>query len=60
MPLAIGWMLSLSPGFGKPEYTRKEKKSCATCHTNAGQSPKELTETGKCYGEKKDLKECVK
>jgi len=41
----------------KPEYTKKEGKNCATCHTKAGS--KELNKVGKCYEEKKSLKECL-
>ncbi len=40
----------------KPEYTKKEGKSCETCHTKAG--AKELNDVGKCYEKKKSLKEC--
>lgn len=31
----------------KPEYAKKEGKSCAYCHVKAGS--KELNDTGKCY-----------
>lgn len=41
----------------KPEYTRKEGKSCATCHVKAG--AKELNEVGKCYEKSKSLKDCT-
>jgi hypothetical protein len=40
----------------KPEYTKKEGKNCATCHTKAGS--KELNDVGKCYEKNKSLKEC--
>ncbi len=40
----------------KPDYTKKEGKSCLTCHTKAGS--KELNDVGKCYEKKKSLKEC--
>lgn len=39
--------------FGKPEYGKKEKKPCQTCHVTA--KSKELNETGKYYHEKKSL-----
>jgi len=56
--LAVG-LLSLAPvSFGKPEYTKKEKKGCTTCHVSA--KAKDLNDTGKCYGEKKDMKACAK
>jgi len=41
----------------KPEYTKKEKKSCVTCHTKTGS--KELNKVGKCYEEKKSLEQCI-
>lgn len=56
--LAIAFMLSATLSFGKPEYTKKEKKACTTCHVTAKQ--KDLNDTGKCYHEKKDLKVCAK
>jgi hypothetical protein len=43
-------------GFGKAEYTKKEGKPCATCHTKTGS--KELNDTGKCYAKDKSLKDC--
>lgn len=56
--LAVG-LLSLAPvSFGKPEYTKKEKKGCASCHVTA--KSKDLNDVGKCYGEKKDMKACAK
>jgi len=42
-----GLMLTSSMSFGKPEYTKKEKKTCTYCHTAA--KSKELNEVGKCY-----------
>lgn len=44
--------------YAKPEYTKKEKKACTTCHSKP--KDKELNDVGKCYGEKKDLKACMK
>lgn len=58
--LAAGLLMTTSVGFSKPEYTKKEKKACTTCHVDAKKTPKELKDVGKCYGEKKDLKECMK
>jgi len=40
----------------KPEYTKKEGKTCTACHTKAGS--KELNDVGKCYEKSKSLKEC--
>src|SRR5690348_6720620 len=42
-----GLMVTSSLSFGKPEYTKKEKKGCTFCHVAA--SSKELNEVGKCY-----------
>jgi hypothetical protein len=42
-----GLMVTSSLSFGKPEYTKKEKKACTYCHTAA--SSKELNDVGKCY-----------
>jgi len=40
----------------KPEYTKKEKTPCLTCHVKNGS--KELNEVGKCYEKKKSLEGC--
>jgi len=42
-----GLMVTSSLSFGKPEYTKKEKKGCTFCHAAA--NSKELNEVGKCY-----------
>lgn len=41
---------------GKPEYTKKEKTACLTCHTKPGS--KELNDFGKCYEKKRSLDGC--
>jgi hypothetical protein len=41
----------------KAEYTKKEGKSCTTCHVKAGS--KELNDVGTCYEKGKSLKECA-
>ena len=58
LALAIGLLTTASVSFGKPEYTKKEKKSCTTCHVKMKE--KDLNDVGKCYHEKKDLSACVK
>ncbi len=58
--LAVVFTMSTSISFGKPEYSKKEKKGCQACHVDAKKKAKELTEAGKCYGEKKDLAACMK
>ncbi|MEZ5352506.1 MAG: hypothetical protein R2762_07700 [Bryobacteraceae bacterium] len=56
--LAAGVLINMQPGFAKPEFTKKEKTGCLTCHVQA--KKKDLNDVGKCYGEKKDLKACKK
>lgn len=53
-----GIMLTMAPASAKPEYSKKEKTGCVTCHVSI--KSKELNTTGKCYGEKKSLTECKK
>jgi hypothetical protein len=56
---AVGTMLVCTTAtFGKPEYTKKEKTGCVTCHTKA--NSKELNEVGKCYEKSKALDTCKK
>jgi len=48
--LILSGGLALSTvSYGKPEYTKKEKKACVFCHTAA--NSKELNEAGKYYKE---------
>lgn len=54
--LLAGVIFSGAISFAKPEYTKKEKKSCVTCHVTA--SSKELNDAGKCYGKSKTLEGC--
>jgi hypothetical protein len=56
--LGVVFFISATASFGKPEYTKKEKKACTACHVSA--KSKDLNDTGKCYHEKKDLKACAK
>jgi hypothetical protein len=51
--LAASIALTSADAFGKPEYTKKEKTACVTCHVTA--KSKELNETGKHYADKKTL-----
>ncbi len=53
-----GMMLTMTPAVAKPEFSKKEKTGCATCHVTV--KSKELNATGKCYGDKKSLTECKK
>ena len=58
LALAIGLLTTASVSFGKPEYTKKEKKGCTTCHVKV--KDKDLNDVGKCYEKKKDLAACAK
>lgn len=52
MPLAVllaGLMLSSPFGSAKPDYMKREKKSCTYCHN--APNKKDLNDTGKCYAE---------
>ena len=42
-----GFVVCTTATYAKPEYAKKEGKSCVTCHVKMGQ--KDLNETGKCY-----------
>ena len=58
LPAAIllgGFLVCSTASFGKPEYTKKEKKACAYCHVDSKAKPKELTDAGKYYSEHKSL-----
>lgn len=51
--LLAGIILSSSVSFGKPEYSKKEKKPCTACHVKNG--AKELNDAGNFYKEHKSL-----
>jgi hypothetical protein len=53
--LGLGLAVNSVPSFGKPEYTKQTKKACAVCHVDSKAKPKELTEAGKYFKEKKTL-----
>ena len=55
--LLLALALNLTPGLAKPEFSKKEKKSCLVCHTAI--KSKDLNPVGKCYKEKQDLKACA-
>ncbi len=59
LPLSVlmaGLFVTTTSSFGKPEYSKKEKKNCVTCHTAAGK--KDLNDVGKCYGKKHTFEGC--
>ena len=53
--VGLGLLLNSAPSFGKPEYVKQTKKGCTTCHVDSKTKPKELTEAGKYFKEKKTL-----
>jgi len=59
LPIAVliaGMFVTTTTSFGKPEYSKKEKKNCLTCHVAAGK--KDLNDVGKCYSKKHSLEGC--
>lgn len=50
-----GFLISTTNSSAKPAYVAKTKQKCAYCHVDAQKTPKELTNAGKYYGEKKTL-----
>lgn len=59
--MCLGLTLNVKPSEAKMEYTKKEKKACATCHSSAKPTKEieALNAVGKCYKEKKDLAVCI-
>ena len=52
MAFLVGWFaLASTLTLGKPEYAKKEKKSCTYCHVKMGS--KDLNDVGKCYQKNK-------
>lgn len=45
--IATGFVVCTTSTYAKPEYAKKEGKSCTYCHVKMGQ--KALNDTGKCY-----------
>ncbi len=41
------WFASVTPSYAKPEYAKKEGKSCAFCHVTAGKP--DLNQAGDYY-----------
>lgn len=48
-----GLLVCSQASHAKPEYSKKEKTGCVTCHVKAGS--KDLNDTGKQYKETKTL-----
>lgn len=56
--LTGGFLFCSMATYGKPDYTKKEKKACSFCHTAAtakDANGKDLTDAGKYYQEHKSL-----
>jgi len=57
--LLAGFVVCSTATYGKPEYTKQEKKACSFCHTVAvpkdADSAKGLTDAGKYYQDHKSL-----
>ncbi len=53
--LGLGLLVNSVPSFGKAEYTKQTKKACTVCHVDSKAKPKELTDAGKYFKEKKTL-----
>lgn len=51
--LAGGFLLCTSSVYGTPDYAKKEKKGCTTCHakmvSDKAEMAKNLNDTGNCY-----------
>jgi len=45
--LMAGFLVCTTATYGKPEYSKKEGKTCTYCHVKAG--AKDLNDTGNCY-----------
>jgi len=67
IPAAIvlaGFLVCTSTSYGTAEYTKKEKKSCMTCHAkqsaDKAEMAKNLNEVGTCYKENShSLEKCA-
>lgn len=53
-----GLIVPSTVSFGKPEYTKKEKKACSFCHSTKTPSAKDLGKVGECYKTAKTLQGC--
>lgn len=56
--LMTGLLTTSIQSYAKPEYAKKEKKGCTTCHVTMGK--KDLNDTGKCYKEHEHSLEACK
>ena len=51
----IGFLLCSTITYGKAEYSKQTKKTCAYCHVDAAKKPKELKDPGKYFQEHQSL-----
>jgi len=51
--MLAAFLATSAVSFATPEFTKKEKKPCTTCHVTA--KSKDLNNVGKYYKEKKTL-----
>jgi hypothetical protein len=56
--IAGGVMMTSAVSFGKPEYTKKEKKACTFCHSTKSPTAKDLNKVGDCYKKAHSLTGC--
>lgn len=58
--VATGFAVTTSSVTAKPEYSKKEKTACKTCHVGAKPTKEkpDLSKVGDCYKGSKDLKSC--
>ncbi len=58
-----GLILVSTLSFATPEYSKKEKTACASCHVQkmpkkADKATHDLNDKGKCYEKKKSMADC--
>ncbi len=63
--LVGGFVICTSSVYGTPDYAKKEKKSCTTCHAKVvgdkAEMVKNLNQTGTCYKDNDhSLAKCAK
>lgn len=56
--LIVGLAINTIPSNAKPEFSKKEKTGCKTCHVTV--KSKDLNDTGKCYQKEQSLTNCKK
>ena len=59
----MGLIAASTVSFATPEYSKKEKTACSTCHVQkvpkkTDEASQALNDKGKCYEKSKSLAEC--